>query len=61
MAEEFGAAKITVGLMAPREDLLTEPFTLEDGAIRVPSGPGLGVTVNDDTLHRHLVARWAVE
>ena len=44
-----------------RTDLLTEPFVLEDGALRVPTGPGLGVTVNDDTLHRHLVARWAVE
>jgi O-succinylbenzoate synthase len=29
-----------------RRDLVTEPFVLRDGALRVPDGPGLGVTVD---------------
>jgi O-succinylbenzoate synthase len=29
---------------------LTEPFVLDDGALRVPDGPGLGVTVDEDAL-----------
>ena len=33
-----------------RDDLLTERFALEDGALRVPSGPGLGVSVREDVL-----------
>lgn len=44
-----------------RTDLLTEPFALEGGALRVPTGVGLGVDVDDDTLHRHLAAHWVVE
>lgn len=31
---------------------LTEPFVLEDGRLRVPTGPGLGVTVDRDELAR---------
>jgi O-succinylbenzoate synthase len=33
-----------------RRDLLTEPFVLEDGHVRVPSGGGLGVVVDDGWL-----------
>jgi D-galactarolactone cycloisomerase len=44
-----------------RTDLLTEPFALEEGTIRVPTGPGLGVAVNDDTLRHYLTAHWVVE
>jgi O-succinylbenzoate synthase len=29
-----------------RRDLVTEPFSLRDGALRVPAGPGLGVSVD---------------
>lgn len=29
---------------------ITEPFVLEDGRLRVPAGPGLGVTVDTDAL-----------
>ncbi|MGH7765317.1 MAG: o-succinylbenzoate synthase [Candidatus Dormibacteraceae bacterium] len=29
---------------------ITEPFVLEDGRLRVPAGPGLGVTVDDEYL-----------
>jgi O-succinylbenzoate synthase len=33
-----------------RRDLVTEPFVLRDGALRVPGGPGLGVAVDDGFL-----------
>lgn len=32
---------------------LTEPFELMDGCLHVPTGPGLGVTVQLDVLERH--------
>ncbi len=32
---------------------LTEPFELMDGCLNVPTGPGLGVTVQLDVLERH--------
>ncbi|MFF5990979.1 muconate cycloisomerase family protein [Prauserella flavalba] len=34
------------------EDLVTEPLTYADGALRVPSGPGLGVTLDEEKLAR---------
>jgi O-succinylbenzoate synthase len=36
---------------------LTEPFVLEAGRLRVPSGPGLGVEPIPDRLARYTVAR----
>ena len=36
---------------------VTEPFTLRDGHIEVPRGPGLGVTVRAEVLERALTAR----
>ena len=44
-----------------RTDLLTEPFGLQDGYMRVPTGLGLGVEVDDAVLRRYLVGRWVVE
>ncbi|GAA2181575.1 D-galactarolactone cycloisomerase [Brooklawnia cerclae] len=38
-----------------RDELLTTPFTLQDGRVLVPGGPGLGVEVNPDTLERYRV------
>jgi O-succinylbenzoate synthase len=35
---------------------LTEPFVLDDGRLRVPDGPGLGVEVDDEALARFTVA-----
>ena len=32
-------------------DIITEPFVLHDGRLRVPTGPGLGVTVDEERLH----------
>jgi len=31
-------------------DIITEPFVLHDGRLRVPTGPGLGVTVDEERL-----------
>lgn len=39
------------------EDVVTEPAVLEDGHVRVPTGPGLGVEVDLDALERFTVAR----
>lgn len=36
---------------------LTEPFVLEDGHVRVPSGPGIGVDPDADLLARFTVRR----
>ena len=33
-----------------RRDIITEPFTIVDGHIAVPTGPGLGVEVDEDAL-----------
>jgi L-alanine-DL-glutamate epimerase-like enolase superfamily enzyme len=40
------------GLQFLSGSFLTEPFQLEDGALRVPSGPGLGVTVDEEKVRR---------
>jgi glucarate dehydratase len=42
------------------DDIITEPFTVKDGSIAVPGGPGLGVTVDEEKLE-HLAALHAVE
>ena len=38
-------------------DIVTEPAVLEDGQVRVPTGPGLGVTVDEAVLEEFTVAR----
>ena len=35
-----------------KEDILTEPFPVQNGKVAVPSGPGLGVEVDRDKLRR---------
>lgn len=37
------------------EDLLTERLTLDGGFLRVPNGPGLGIEIDDDVLHRYAI------
>lgn len=39
---------------------LTRPFVLEDGRVRVPTGPGLGVDVLPDVLDRRVTSRRTV-
>lgn len=45
-----------------RRDIVTEPLTLEEGHVRVPTGPGLGIRIDplaldDATLEREVVRR----
>lgn len=40
-----------------RDDLLKESFTLENGYLGVPTGPGLGVSVNEDVLKHYAADR----
>ncbi|MCP5101672.1 MAG: hypothetical protein GY943_39525 [Chloroflexi bacterium] len=37
------------------EDLLEEPFAIENGMVQVPDGPGLGINVNLDKLEKYAV------
>ena len=39
-------------LLPPSEDIITEPFVYEDGALTPPDKPGLGVEINPDALAR---------
>ncbi|MFD7307198.1 mandelate racemase/muconate lactonizing enzyme family protein [Promicromonospora sp. NPDC059942] len=39
-----------------RDDLLVEPFTLTDGHVAVPTGPGLGIEVDMDVVERYRTA-----
>ena len=43
------------GLNTWGEDLLTEPLTVSGGHLRVPEGPGLGVTFDETALQRHRI------
>ncbi|MBC6715486.1 mandelate racemase/muconate lactonizing enzyme family protein [Aurantimonas sp. DM33-3] len=38
-----------------RDDILTETFVLENECLAIPTGPGLGVTVDADAVRRHCV------
>jgi L-alanine-DL-glutamate epimerase-like enolase superfamily enzyme len=35
--------------------LCLNPIQLEDGSLRVPQGPGLGVEVNEETIEKYRV------
>jgi len=37
------------------DDIITEPFPYRDGRLRVPEGPGLGITVDLEKLERYRV------
>ena len=36
--------------------LVREPLRMVDGYLKVPEGPGLGVDVNDEVIHKYRVA-----
>lgn len=40
-----------------REELLEEPFDPTGGSLDVPTGPGLGVTVDEDAVERYRIDR----
>ena len=37
------------------DDLISDPLVIENGHVRVPEGPGLGVTLDEDALERFRV------
>jgi muconate cycloisomerase len=37
------------------DDIITEPFEYENGAVKVPQGPGLGVRVDEEKLEKYAV------
>ncbi|MFB6218820.1 MAG: mandelate racemase/muconate lactonizing enzyme family protein [Halobacteriaceae archaeon] len=37
------------------DDVIEEPFTVEEGAIAVPDGPGLGVTVDESKVEEYRI------
>jgi len=57
----FAAAKIKVGqgsagdLERVRLAMLAEPLAMQNGEIAVPSGPGLGVTVDTRAIEQFAV------
>ena len=40
-----------------RQDLVTEPVSMQSGVVQVPNGPGLGIEVRMDTIEQHRVPR----
>ena len=50
-----------VGPWLRESHLLTDPFTVEDGAVRVPAGSGWGVQVDRDALDRYTTEHRCVE
>ena len=43
-----------------RDGILHENFRLEDGAVAIPDGPGLGISVDEAALAAHVAARRTV-
>jgi len=44
-----------------RDSILRENFKLEDGAVAIPDGPGLGISVDEAALAAYVAARRTVE
>ena len=41
-----------------RQQLTTTPVTLQQGLVEIPDRPGLGITINRDTLERYAIATY---
>ena len=52
-AEEFPCD--ILGPLAYEHDLLAEPMLFQDGAMRAPSGPGLGIALDEEMVARYRV------
>ncbi len=44
-----------VGGIYYTDDLIAAPFTVEDGAVVVPTGPGMGIDIDPDKVERYRV------
>lgn len=56
-AAQLGHAMELFGHVMLADDLVVEPLDYAGGRVRVPSGPGLGVALDEDALDRHATAR----
>jgi muconate cycloisomerase len=55
-ADVLGHAMELFGHVMLEDDLIVEPLDCAGGRVRVPTGPGLGVTLDEDALDRYAVA-----
>jgi len=55
-AAQLGHAMELFGHVMLEDDLIAEPLDYAGGRVRVPEGPGLGVTLDEDALDRYAVA-----
>lgn len=55
-ASVLGHAMELFGHVMLEDDLVTEPLDYSGGVVRVPEGPGLGVTLDEDALARYASA-----
>jgi len=51
----FMILEFQLGDVPWRDDILDEPIPIEDGSIKVPDRPGIGVEINKEELYKHLV------
>jgi len=49
-AETMISHSIDTHLLEQADDIITTPFEFQNGCVRVPSGPGLGVEIDQDKL-----------
>jgi muconate cycloisomerase len=52
-ASVLGHAMELFGHIMMEDDLITDPLDYSGGQVRVPTGPGLGVTLDEDALDRY--------
>jgi muconate cycloisomerase len=53
LGAEFYTSTFVMGV-----DVLATPIEIENGATRVPTGPGLGVEIDEDNVRRISIARY---
>jgi len=49
------AQKGRIGGIFYTDDLLAEPMQFEDGGIRVPTAPGMGIAVDEQKIEKYTV------
>ena len=52
---DFGVREGDTCCHGLRDDILTEPLRFENGKLRVPMGPGLGVQVDESRVQRYRI------
>ena len=52
-----GREQTKVGGVFYTDDVITEPFAYQDGCLRVPDGPGLGVQLDPEKIEKYRVDR----